>query len=487
MLAMTLLGIVMAGASDLRDQAMPSYKEISAKEVQEKAANGPIIYDHVAIIGDLDLNQDGYQSINITNSIIGGNISLSGTTIYDKAIFMNSKFQKNAEFNKTRFNGDAVFNSSYFSKSAFFRDAAFSEDATFDYATFGGDADFTTAKFDGSGSFYSASFAGDAIFFLSQFNGIYANFESTIFQKYVDFTASQFNAFLSFTDSMMGNNADFHSSRFSCGTNFHNSTFPGKAGFSKCHFSEDSFFTNANFSDKAEFKSAKFDGPSYFKNTTFHQNAIFDNVQFLGPSDFSDVQFAGDLGMNNTKISTMILDGSTFNDKSRLFLAKADINRLMVRWSQIKDILCYDTSAYLSLVKNYRDLGTSDADDCYYQFRKETQNLRNWGWAKVLDILADIACGYGVRADRPVMCSLFLILTCASFLYVKNGLISQSHKNKRTSLHDALYYCLAIFFTIPLPDLKPAGNHRYVPVVLRALGWVLFALLVATLGKMMIR
>jgi hypothetical protein len=115
------------------------------------------------------------------------------------------------------------------------------------------------------------------------------------------------------------------------------------------------------------------------------------------------------------------------------------------------------------------------------------QPRKQFVWAKILDIMANIICGYGVRADRPVICSLFLILTCASFIYMGNGLRSQSHKDKRTSLHDALYYCLAIFFTIPLPDLKPEGKYRYVPVVLRALGWLLFAFLVATLGKMMIR
>jgi hypothetical protein len=68
-----------------------------------------------------------------------------------------------------------------------------------------------------------------------------------------------------------------------------------------------------------------------------------------------------------------------------------------------------------------------------------------------------------------------------------NGLQHSTNKEKRTSLYDALYYCLAIFFTIPLPDLKPAGRYRYVPLILRAIAWTLFALLIATLGKVMIR
>ena len=74
--------------------------------------------------------------------------------------------------------------------------------------------------------------------------------------------------------------------------------------------------------------------------------------------------------MNSTKIARMVLDGSAFGNGSRLYLAKADINRLIVSWSQIRDILSFDTAAYLSLIKNYKDLGQSnDANECYYEYR----------------------------------------------------------------------------------------------------------------------
>ncbi len=132
-------------------------------------------------------------------------------------------------------------------------------------------------------------------------------------------------------------------------------------------------------------------------------------------------------------------------------------------------------------------MGTSDADDCYYQFRSLTQDSRSWGWAKLLDALANITCGYGVKADRPVICSLFLVLASTFILWAGRGLRSPSNLEKKASLYDALYYSLAIFFTIPLPDLKPIGNYRYVPVTLRAIAWTLFALLIATLGKVMIK
>jgi len=183
----------------------------------------------------------------------------------------------------------------------------------------------------------------------------------------------------------------------------------------------------------------------------------------------------------------MVLNGCTFNKSSHLYLSKANINRFMVEWSLIKDVIGFDSSAYLSLVKNYKDMGLDAADDCYYQYRYLSQGSKSWGLSKILDMLACISCGYGVRPLNPIYCSLFLIALCTGILWRGNALRRPSHMDKRTELFDALYYVLAVFFTIPLPDLKAQGNFRYVAVFERALSWTLFALLIATLGKVMIK
>lgn len=467
-------------------QGNPSYKQVPAQVIQEEATIGPINYDHIMVVGDLDLDGVHCKPIRIANSIIRGNVSFLGTT-FERAVFEETSFLRKTEFNGSRFEGEANFNCSQFSEAANFTESVFLETATFDYSTFDKMADFSANSFSKSGSFYNCTFLWDAFFYLSQFNGVYANFESARFLKSIDFDNCRCDAFLSFADSRMEDYADFHGCRFAGGVTFLNSTFLQDANFARCHFSEDSRFQKMSFNSTADFNSAKFDGPSFFNGTAFGGNALFDGAQFLCPADLSDSQFNRDLALNSTKISTMVLDGSMFQPKSRLFLAKADITRFMVRWKDIKDILGYDTSAYLSLVKNYRDMGTSDADDCYYQFRSATQDMRNWGWDKILDLLANIACGYGVRADRPVYCSVVLIAICSTILWAGKGLRKPADREKDACLFDSIYYCLAIFFTIPLPDLKPVGNYKYVPVILRAISWTLFALMIATLSKVMIK
>jgi hypothetical protein len=489
LLCIVLIGTVAANAYE---DAMPisgstPYKEISAKVLQEEATIRPIDYDHVIVIGDLNLDGAECKSIDIINSIFRGNASFLSATFSGHINFSDTTFQKKAEFNWSRFEGEVDFNNSHFFEPVSFSDSTFLELASFEYITFDKVADFSADYFSKSASFYNSTFAEDAFFYLSQFNGVYANFDLIRFMKEIDFDSCRCNAFLSFSDSEIKEYADFHGCRFAGGVILLNSTFLGESNFARCHFSEDSRFQAMSLNNTVDFDSAKFDGPLFFNGTAFGGDAIFDGTQFLGPADLSNTQFVGNLALNSTKISTMVLDNAAFQPKSQLFLGKADISRFMVKWSEIEDLLAYDTSAYLSLVKNYRDMGTGDADDCYYQFRRVTQDRRDWGWARILDILANITCGYGVRADRPVYCSIVLIAICCAILWAGKGLRKPSEQEKNTCLFDSLYYCLAIFFTIPLPDLKPVGNFKYVPVFLRAISWTLFALMIATLSKVMIK
>lgn len=464
-----------------------SLKNISADEILTSASKGPVTFSHARIIGDLKLNLPEYKSIEITDSIFEGNLSLISTTITEKAYFKNISFLKGATFFAMKFGGEADFNSSHFHEAANFSFSRFMSSATFDYTTFDKDAKFSAVGFDNAAGFYNATFLGDADFSFSRFSEAFANFQATKFLKNVTFEGSLFDAFLAFSDALMVNDSDFHGSKFDSGVDFSNTIFSGSSRFDRSHFIEDSIFRDIIFNNSTDFRNAKFDGPSFFSRSRFCKNAIFDGAQFISPSDFSNTQFDKDLGLNSTKINTMVFNGASFNSSSGLYMAKADINRFMANWSLIKDILRYDGSAYLSLVKNYRDMGMNEGDDCYYQYRCLNQNMKNWGWPKFIDMLGNISCGYGVKPSRPVLCSLILILFCTAVLFGGKGLRHPSNKDKSVSLFDSLYYCLAIFFTIPLPDLKPNGKYRYVPVFLRALAWTLFALLIGTLGRVMIK
>ncbi len=136
---------------------------------------------------------------------------------------------------------------------------------------------------------------------------------------------------------------------------------------------------------------------------------------------YDHVIIKADLKLNSTKIIRMVLDGSSFGKESRLYLARADINRLIVSWSQIRDIFSFDTAAYLSLIKNYKDLGqSSDANECYYEYRYLNQVGKPVGFSRFLDTVAWLTCGYGVRPHYALFCGMVIILIF-SLIYWAGG------------------------------------------------------------------
>ena len=487
MLMMALIAAAIAGASETNtpDQGRIQYAEISAKEVQANAKTGPVIYDQVAVIGDLELNSTQYN-LRITNSRITGNITCSGTTFGEKVDFSNTLFEGDAAFNGTKFLSEANFNCSHFEGDTSFNMSTFIKGGTFDFASFTALQILPMSGFDQFGTFYNASFLGDAQFYLSQFNGAYANFEETRYLGDAHFSGCQFNTYSSFAGAKFERTANFQGSKFVNGASFQYAKILGSANFARSHLTEDSLLSEMYFGDSADFTNTKFDGPLFFVNTRFCGDALFNNSQFLAPTDFSGAQFDKDLAMNNTKINTMMLEDSVFSVGSRLFLAKADLNRFMVSWSQIQNILSYDNSAYLSLVKNFRDIGqSSDANDCYYEYRYLNQNRKGIGVSKFLDMVAWITCGYGVRPHHALACGAVVILIIALIIWSGKGLEGFNDLSEQQKVTSSLYYSL-IAFTANGKGLPFKGNYRYLGIAEGILGWLLMALFLVTLGRLMI-
>jgi len=485
MTAIMNVAIASASENDTSSPAVPTLTEIPAEYIKASAYDNTIAYDHIKVIGDLQLDQSDYNSLKITNSIILGNISASNATFNSDVDFTNTIFCKKATFFNSDFEGQVDFSNSLFYGDANFSQSRFLEGATFDYNTFERNADFSASVFQKFGSFYNSTFKGNATFDYSTFTEEYINFESARFLENADFADCHFNTFFSCLQAKFFKDVDFEGSAFGFGSNFSKVVFIGVSKFEKCQFNKDTKFTDDFFNNTTYFSSATFDGPSFFSNAKFHGNAIFNSVLFMAPSDFSEVRFDKDLAMNSTEINTMVFDNVTFNERSHLFLAKADINRFMVKWETVKDILSYDSSSYLSLVKNYRDLGLDEADDCYYQYRFLSQESKNWSWSKVYDIMAEVTCGYGVRPDRPITSSIILVIICALIFFLGRGLKGHENTNKKELFLDSLYYSLATFLEVH-SEVKPRGRYRYVSIFLKSLSWLLFALLVGTITKVMI-
>lgn len=489
-LALMLLAVaidtVNASENVLPNYNRQSYEEVTSKAILSDLNHSSLYYDRTVIIGDLNLNKPQYNYIKITNSIIKGNVSCEGATIAGDVDFENTSFYKDAMFNDTKFLGQASFNNSHFYGIASFNTSRFPDGATFDYAIFDRTADFANTWFDKFGTFYNATFSGAAQFPLSEFNGAYINFGCSLFQEDADFSGNQFSAYAAFDDAAFRKRADFHATKFSDGACFYGAVFFEEANFARSHFIEDLIFSRAHFNSTALFSNAKFEGSAFFNESTLCGNAIFDNAQFQAPADLSSARFERDLSMNSTRITKMVLDDSVFNESSRLFLAKADINRLMVSWSLIRNKLGFDTSAYLSLVKNYKDLGQSnDANDCYYEYRYLNQVHKPLGVSKFLDMVAWLTCGYGVRPHYALLCGVVVILIFAMILRTGKGVDGFADLDERQLALSSLYFS-TIAFTANSKGLPLKGHYKYLGIAEGIIGWLLMALFLVTLGRLII-
>ena len=156
------------------------------------------------------------------------------------------------------------------------------------------------------------------------------------------------------------------------------------AGFSSAQFQEEAKFSRAHFMTEANFSRARFEGDAEFGRARIHEH----------------------LNLDSAKIYTMRLSDAAFEDGSSLNLTDLDFNRIVVRWETIKNHFPYNGSVYLALTKNFRNLEQfDDGDDCYYQYRREKQSRAASDVSKLLDRLAFISCGYGVRPSHTILLS----------------------------------------------------------------------------------
>lgn len=199
-------------------------REIPAGEILAKIEKGePIKYDHIRIIGDLDITKLNLASndgkfliasiIEIVSSIFGGTVN-----------FSRSNFQNSINLSKTCFIGSAIFYESIFSGGFTFVGAHFCSSAHFYRSYFGGNVGFMGAQFSGLATFYNSTFKEDVHFLKSRFEED-AIFEKSEFLNVAEFISSKFCEKAIFKGASFKEDAEFITTRFEGFTNFESCSF----------------------------------------------------------------------------------------------------------------------------------------------------------------------------------------------------------------------------------------------------------------------
>jgi hypothetical protein len=488
MLAMVALALIMVcDAAEQSDasSAHPTNESgfssiVKASDLVEKIGAGePVDYDNVTIVGYMDLSglERVKQPVKITNSQFLGRANFEGVTFEDVLDLRGNVFLEDASFAKARFLSDSRFAGTTFNGGTDFRDSVF-----------GGLTSFMSARFFNDTSFGNARFQGDAVFLQSKF------------EKDVDFNFAQFVRMTSFWETDF-HNVSFLETEFGGHTTFLNSRFLGNATFAATRFNSDVVFRSARFLRGSTFGLSNFAGFADFANVDFQEAAFFAVTKFADNAYFVNASFSKDLILEDARLYSMQLDNVAFGKEAKINLNGTDFVRFVVHWDAIKDRLVYNGAAYLALVKNYKNLEWfDDADAAYYQYRRISQSLEPWGWAKISDIISWLSSGYGVKVSYTVFWCLFTILFFGIVYWAGKGMNKfeiegmelpgnpTMRPSKRVSLTDAIYFSIAMFTTSQAPvNTYPVGFYRHLAMLEGILGWFFLGLFVVVLSGVLIR
>ena len=325
-------------------------------------------------------------------------------------------------------------------------------------------------------------------------------FSYSNFRKTIDFSESHFEGDASFSGCHFEKDVDFLHSNFKEYASFNESHFGGDASFSGCHFEKDVNFGGSHFEGDVYFLRSHFEGDGDFRRSHFEGDAYFLRSHFERDADFSRSQFdkmisfastgkdrticGKSLNLDNCKIYSMYIDAD-FSDPSQrqISLRYPDLNHLFVRWESIKDHIQFDGSAYLALVKNFNNLELfNDADQCYYQYRTVRRKEHLEGIIpKLLDYVAWIAYGYGVRPGNPLILSLGLFLISIFIFASGFGL-----QKPLGSIINATYLSVFVFTSSPKTD-PLTGLYGVWGMIERIAGWLLMACFLVVLAKKTLR
>jgi hypothetical protein len=413
---------------------------IPSEEILEKIANGESVdYDGVTVIGDLDLSnlslRKGLRENHLLKRfpIIISTIRITNSQIDGQLRLDRSIFEEDIDFTQTEFRDQVSMAKSRLKGYVSFSGSKFAESA-----------DFSGCRFDEFADFSGSTFREDAYFL------------ETIFNEDTNFRGSEFHRDVYFGGSIFKRYADFSEITFNRYASFRASQFEGYAYFSESHFSSDASFSATQFNSDASFMESKFEGDASFRGSQFRGYLSLMRSRFQEIADFSKSQFGREVYLTEVRLNSVKLD-----------------------WNSIRERIVCDGATYLLLIKIFKEQEQiREADDCYYEYRDRSRLLKKWSdGSKYIDLIASLTCGYGIRPIRTIYLSIVLILAFGGILLLgDNGF----------SLPDAIYYS-ALAFVADAKGPGLLGAYKYLFMMERLIGWLLMALFLVTLGRVMIR
>ncbi len=341
-----------------------------------------------------------------------------------------------------------------------------------------------------------------------RFDGV-VNFSGTTFHQFTSFSNTRFNQNARFNDTHFVRNwTHFSETQFYVDAWFDGAQFSGPTAFAGAQFHVDARFYQTQFNNDAYFNGVEFSENAYFSGALFNESVNFSSTRFTQSADFSNVQFRQVADFSEAQLDYSSWLGTKFQDV--IYFTETDLrNRMIISWTQLEGNIVYDDLFYLSIIRNFNELGQfDDADNSYYSYRVGKRDISysrfDPRWLFEFIVL-DLTCGYGVKPFRTIGVAILIILGCSIFYY-RTGAIrqlspeeNQKPRSRRQRIADSLYFSINTFTTVGYGDWYPTdkplfklwkmklGSVRNLAMLEGLMGWLVLALFLVTLGRVWIR
>jgi hypothetical protein len=380
------------------------------------------------------------DDVDYDNAVITGDIDLSDLNL-PRDEYGSTIIASKIRINNSKVKGDLNFAFSKFSNQVSFHGTAFQGNVNISDSRFASLADFGNARFLGQADSIMADSSGGWLYL----------------------SKSTFSKGASFEDAVFDVDSYFESASFKGEANFRDAIFNGYADLAGCRFYDNASFYRAEFSQETHFDEARFSNYANFSESRFKDYAYFIGTDFQGP-----------ISLNKTKIADWV-----------------------IVWDSIDGHLVYNNAAYQALLQKLWTSGDFDAyDDCYYQYRWQMQLHEPMGIDKILGALAWALCGYGVRPLHTVAFGILLIIFFG-IIYWKANLVQSLQSDKQTdslghdrsrisALEESMYFSAMMFLTRPPYGLQQTGRLRYLTIIEYISGWLIMAIFLLVLVRIII-
>ena len=427
-----------------------------------------------------------------------GEVSLDQVVFLEPVHLARTVFAMGLSLMGTRFLAPLDLSAAHFRKQASFKQAAFLDRT-----------DFSESKFYEVGSFIETQFHGPTSFSQVLFKDI-IYFEGADFSGPVDFQDAFYEGIASFKEAVWQRTVSFSGAHFRERVMFWQARFAGGASFDTAWFGDEVSFSQARFATRASFHHTTFEGPAHFDQTIFRAPAYFVDSRFQKDADFIGARFHAGLHLNaffNTTldlrhIRTPLLDlqppaeklpdmraDSTFADTAQIYLQGAHYQQILARFSQLqgrlatRDATLEDLApVYASLRRHLQAQGLNrDASACRVEWLERRRHTLNWTEGKKYWLqLLWLSSGYLTDLWRLVCFAFFSVLLFSVLFRLWRPSLQSIHDKSSPSFLDCLYLSVQIFIRLGPGSWHATGPARLLIVAAALLGWICWALFIAT-------